>query len=208
MGTLALVVVGVLSRRSLVSATVGANTMTREEKLTLLADLRTEYATYHHHKETSAWAVLVLLAVLVLQAVAIGVDASGDARTVLVVGSIVFIVLVGIVALLSLKTQLKLQRFAANVVAACQELRINLATGSLSSEQVSLELPSGSIKDRSIHSSYILPQRVLDSCEQFDKKGGGSRTVVEVSIWLAWATVLLFGLGAVIAATVLGTGPQ
>ena len=90
----------------------------KENILSYLADLRSYYATYHNHKETSAWAAIAFC-ILLAGPVATTLAAVTDCSLPLRVIATALLVGVFIVTCAYLNQQFQLRRDAANVVEAC-----------------------------------------------------------------------------------------
>ena len=96
------------------------------EILKYLADTRAHYATYHNHKEVSAWAGVVLYVAVMVQIVLVKNDALTNRRPVVLL-ALILILLTAVSVYL--KTQFYLRREAANYVAALLYLYVEYLNG-------------------------------------------------------------------------------
>lgn len=168
----------------------------RKEILDLLKDLQAHYSTYHNHKETVAWAGVVLFSGLMVGVASLFRDRvsqaefSCQARAIV---SLIVIVAVLVVCLYVYK-QFALRKRAADLVAACIRLRSGLVSAPSSpinaADWAALPKPSSGMQ-----SSDVLPQKVLTTADELSAVGQASRILLEACAY----AILVFTSAAIIA---------
>jgi hypothetical protein len=137
-----------------------------------LAETQNHYANYHNHKENIAWAGLVLYVVLI----GFLLDVFRKFATLSCESKAIFSALIaaaGAVICFYLSIQFKLLRRAADFVAACLFLKVQLLRnpGSLVSESFDV-LPN---KDSEMQSKHIIPRCIEDAATRLHDTGKGAR---------------------------------
>jgi hypothetical protein len=167
--------------------------ISKEDVLKYFADMRSHYAAYHNHKETSAWAAVAIYLVIVIQIVGtVTANANGLERFV---GSVAIFLLWASVSIYT-STQFRLRKDAAGYVAACQALSVEYLSSEL--EQIDevlfrlIESP-----DAGHHSPHVLPKIILDKAEQLKSVGQTMRHRLENTMYFLSA-IGLAGVGIVI----------
>jgi hypothetical protein len=145
----------------------------REETLELLADYTSHFASYHNHKETSAWAGVALGVVTIgqlLMVAARGGATGAPAKAALCAA----IVIVGSLTYAFFNTQLALRRRAAALLAACFTLRLQMLEAERTGGPVlTLTAPQREVRGRHMQTSHFLPTELVDAADAFEAKGTG-----------------------------------
>ena len=163
---------------------------TKGEVLKYLADTKSFFLVYHNHKETMAWAGIVLFVALltalfnIIDKIVPKPNSSGSfdcnifATKFLLTLAIVFFA--GIVGWY-IQTQFEARRFAASINAACFRLTAEIL-GSTSTE---LDLSKFFIMEEShekkLQAYHYLPQRVLNEADKMKERGIGTVTKLEIA---------------------------
>lgn len=146
----------------------------KEDVLKYFSDLSSHYASYHNHKETSAWASVALYLLVVIQ---IGGTTGTDAGWIERCGRGAVILVIGLVINQFVKTQFKMRKFAGDIVAACLDLhREHLSADNILAEHFALEDQTAETDHQSF---YFLPRIVLEKRKQYESRGGKVRRRLE-----------------------------
>jgi hypothetical protein len=151
--------------------------VTKMDALRYLTDLRSFYATYHNHKEASAWAAAALYLVLLEQlsvSVKTGVPPDMGTRAVVTV----VIVVLGVTVFVHLQAQMSMRRRAANYVAACLSLSLEIMDGSASGDFTAWFGPKASGDAR-------LPEVIIERGLRYGEFDQGTRQRLEWSVYIA-----------------------
>jgi hypothetical protein len=165
----------------------------REEVLKFLSDTQSHWSTYHNHKETSAWAGLVLYVFLlgqIINAVDKGIASSCAIKT----ATILVILVSGIIICIYLYEQFSLRKRGADFVAACFYLESQFLSNPEQQPKSSDFVPPSS-EDKRLQSSYCLPEIVLSTADKMASKGQGARSKLE---YCAYGLVLVISLLALV----------
>lgn len=154
----------------------------REEILKFLGDTQSHYATYHNHKEISAWASLVLYVLLLTQLVSTAEKTIAGSCAITVI-SIVVVLVTGISFGVFLGVQFYLRRKAASYVAACIYLQSKYLSAPEKEIEVSKFAPR-SINHTRIESDRCLPEIVLSEASNVEGGGFNLRKLLEVCVYL------------------------
>jgi len=158
----------------------------KEDFLKYLSDTALREQHYHNHKETIAWAAVVLYFVLIIEVVK-DLRLWPSLATCIIGGAALVVVYV-------LYYQYKLRKEAANLIAACYRLiaeflplddecfqNINFSVTSLKEEEEN----SSKCDNRPIgHLPYILPQVILDMMKEMNQVGHKPRIGLERGSYL------------------------
>lgn len=145
----------------------------REETLKLLSDYSSHFASYHNHKETSAWAGVALGVVTIGQLLMVSMRATapGIAVKAALCGAIV---MVGALTYAFFNTQLTLRRRAAALLAACLSMRLQMLEDERAGgAPLTLSAPRREIRARHMQTSYFLPEQLTQKADEFEAKGTG-----------------------------------
>lgn len=158
----------------------------KEDVLRFLSDIRSYYATYHNHKEASAWAGIVLFSALISKiATYFGEEPSlacgvKTLETISVLGLLTL-------ALLFVFMQFKSRRSAANLAAASLALTAKFVFKK-EEEILSSDFAVMSSDEKDQQAPHVLPKIVLDKAKEVDTLGSGTRKKLE---WVGY--LVLFG---------------
>ena len=161
---------------------------TRDEILKHLNAIQSHYAAYHNHKETAAWAGLVLSLFFqwnVAGAVAKAGPMSCELRTTVIVAELFVIVLTWVF----LRKQFTLRRRGGDIAGACIALASEIVGNPSGSFDAAEYLPND-IHDTEFQSSNVLPARVLRRANELSAGGQGARQTLE---WLAYGLLSVSG---------------
>lgn len=178
----------------------------RKEILDLLKDLQAHYGTYHNHKETVGWAGVALFAALMVGVATIlarlpQAGISCDAR----VGMSLAVVGACLVCTLYVYKQFALRKRAADLLAACVQLRGQIV-GSPSTVLTPADWAPPTRTDpggpfSGMQSTYVLPNAVTASADKLSSAGQTSRRLLENC-----AYAILFSLSLALLVTIWTVG--
>jgi hypothetical protein len=154
---------------------------TRAEIIKYLGEIESHYAAYHNHKETTAWASLVLWGAVVVGVMNVfGKEITNVPQFRYLVTGLVLLI-AGLTSLY-LKTQFSLRRDAANIVAACFSLRTTIVSNlNFSINPLDYVLVD---KPKSFgQSGYILPKKVLEEAEMQGTRGLEPLITLEIIVY-------------------------
>lgn len=172
-------------------------TRSREEILNLLSDIQSHYGTYHNHKETSAWAAVVVYVALLVGFINAIIKAA-SISPLMHEGMTIAILAVGATTLVYLHKQFSLRRVGADYVAACIYLRSEIISKPAEKLNVSKYAPNSDAVSE-MQSSYVLPNEVLKKSRDLKEKGQGSRTVLEKCAYVIVVIVTLVSIASTLA---------
>lgn len=158
----------------------------REEILKFLGDIQSFYGIYHNHKETSAWAGLVLYVLLLAQLIN-AVDRGMTVSCEMKAATTILILVSGIVIWIYLRAQFSARQSGSNLFAASVLLRSQYVSHE-KEVQISDFSPQSSAEEK--QSSHILPRIVLTTADELASKGGKVRKTLECC---AYALVVVVG---------------
>lgn len=154
--------------------------LTKDDFLKYLSDTATRETSYHNHKETIAWAAIILYFVLIIEVMK-GLCSWPIIATAIIAGAAIAVLYV-------LCIQYKLRKDAANVIGACYGLiaeylpkddealkNLDLSVALLKEEkqQSCKYRPKG-------HYPYILPNALLEMMKKTNEVGHSPRTGLEL----------------------------
>lgn len=160
----------------------------KNELLKELSEIASRQTGYHNHKETIAWAALLLYFIFVTQlANKISCEPFSTFILLLVAGAVWFI----------LHTQYKLREQSANVIGACQRLIvkfISMKDDEIPKIDFSLEDLSKPDLSKNKHFSfrnhfpYIFPKFLLDEMKKLEDVGHSPRKGLE---WMSYLLLIV-----------------
>ena len=163
----------------------------KSEILKQLSDIASRETSYHNHKETIAWAALVLYFILVAQIIN-KISCQPFSTIVLLVTAVAVWCI--------LHVQYSRRKDAANTIAACQRLIAEfLPMEDSKFKEIKFELEelteSNGKKGPSSksHYEYILPKFIIDKMEELDKVGHSPRRILEKMSYLMLIVVTIVG---------------
>lgn len=131
---------------------------TRKEVLDLLKDLQSHYGTYHNHKENVGWAGVALYAVLI-----VGIANALrqlELSCLVRAGASLIVIGVCVVCWLYVQKQFALRTRAADLVAACIQLRSGVVSNPAATIAASAWAPPVQSVAGGMQSKHVLPQIV------------------------------------------------
>jgi hypothetical protein len=174
--------------------------VTKEEFIKYLSDTASRETSYHNHKETIAWAAILLYFFLVVEVVK-GICSRPALATGIIVGAT-------IVVLCVLSIQYRLRKDAANLIGACFWLiarylpeddavlqNLDLSVSPLQKEEKT-KSPKCSYRPTG-HYPFVLPKVLLETMEKTIEIGHGPR------IFLEWISYLLVIVSAIISVIII-----
>ena len=176
-----------------------ADVDSRKEVIDLLKDLQSHYGTYHNHKENVGWAGVALYAVLIVGIANVlrQLDLSCLAR----VGASLLVIGVSVVCGLYMAKQFQLRTRAADLVAACIQLR----SGVVSTPNIAIVASDWAPPTQSfsggMQSTHVLPQVVLKVAGEMSSAGQSSRRWLE-----RCAYAIIVGLAISLLIAIWATG--
>lgn len=167
----------------------------KSDFLQYLSDVNTRFLSYMNHKETSAWAAVILYFVLTTQTVATLHDFSSASMAVKVFAS-AFLGFVGVCFIYYVMTQYSLKRTAADVIAACYHLSAEcLDMDEKQISQFNLKLPEKSSPKRlQPQSEHFLPECILEKSKEYQQKGHWPLNVIELLCYLLMIATTVVGI--------------
>jgi len=163
--------------------------MKKEDALRYLSETRSLYGSYHNHKETSAWAGIVLFGALIPQSVSYlgGPTVACGLKSI----ETISVLLLFTLAVLYVQQQFKLRRTAANLVAACFALSAEILI--MKDEEVSVtDFTLEPSVDKNTQPPDFLPKPLRDRANKLDGFGSGPRKRLEfVGYFVLIASVVL-----------------
>jgi hypothetical protein len=162
----------------------------RQEVLALLRDIRSHYASYHNHKEASAWGGIVLYAVLWSQLFKVANTSSCGLKIAMTIGILLATGITGYF----LKKQFYLIYKGASYVAASFFLESDVT--SKPNEELNLGIYSPPSKEQRSRtkSNYVLPTILQEKADELNPYGGAFRSAIEKSGYSLLALLLLSGI--------------
>ncbi len=157
--------------------------------------LASHYGAYHLHKETSAWAGLVLfvsLNIWLIRELGKSIFTSGIAQCIL---SLILIALL-FAFVVYLKQQFRARKRAADIVAACFALRSEIAGEDPTTPKRADYLPPNR-GDADFQSSHVLPRAVLDRADRLSTVGQGIRKRLEFAAYTIVVVVVAFAIAEI-----------
>lgn len=165
----------------------------KEDVLKYFSDLRSHYAAYHNHKETSGWVAAALYLGGILQlAGTMSTNALPIERGV----RCSVILLLAWLAYIYITTQLTMRKDAANYVAAC--LFLSLEYLFVDQKDINQELfKTGEQPNSQSHSPLVLPKIIKTKVEEYANVGQETRTYLENAIYYSLTILTVVALVAV-----------
>lgn len=160
-----------------------------------LGDIAGYYGGYHRHKETSAWAGVVLFVSLNIWLIGkLGTSVHTSVQSKCAFSSILAVLLLAF--LVYLRQQFRARKRAADIVAACFALRSELVgqDSTIPSRADYLPPERG---DGEFQSSHVLPRAVLDRADQIGSVGQGVRRKLELAAYTIVVVVAVFAIGTI-----------
>ncbi|MEO7404281.1 MAG: hypothetical protein ABIU95_11490 [Burkholderiales bacterium] len=148
----------------------------RDEVLTLLGDAAAYWGTYHNHKETGAWAGLVVFVVLVA-----------------LLDSVAGVLIVSAITLVYLYQQFSSRFVAANLAAACWLLRAEIVAKPATDIDLASYAPSTNAA-QPFPAGHFMPSPVMAAAQRMAARPRGARIALEV---VAYGLVIVVALVAV-----------
>jgi hypothetical protein len=147
-------------------------TINNDQALKYVADLRAYWATYHNHKETSAWGAIALAAIFAGPGVQTMAEITGDSTPFRWMVTFMIVAVV-VITWNFLRTQFRMKAHAADVVEACDLwASIVLVADDASLKPEDFKIVYGS---EETHISRTLPQYIkikVKESEEVRKKLG------------------------------------
>src|SRR6266571_1093808 len=162
----------------------------KDQLLKYLGDLRAYYATYHNHKEISAWAAIVFAGLLAGPGAGTIATVTINSTPLRVTASVIVVaVLLAVVAYLM--EQFRAKAYSANVVAACDFWATFALT--VNTEQLRPDdFVVAEADDVRIQAPHVLPKCIRTKADELSKKGQAARKAIESVAYVL--VVALFGL--------------
>lgn len=153
----------------------------RDEILAYLRDTQSHWAAYHNHKETSAWAGVVLYIPLLALFLNIAGNTTVNTISLRIVATVIFL-LTWLAVFGYLRQQFALRKRSADYVAACFSLRakiISKPNDKIDPESYSLPKQG----NKQMQSSHFLAEAMLKEADEMARRGQGARQALEMTAY-------------------------
>ena len=151
----------------------------RDEVLKLLGDAAAYWGTYHNHKETCAWAGLVIFVVLAA-----------------LLDSVAGVLIVSLITLAYLYQHFSSRLVAANLAAACWSLRAQIVATPEADIDLASYAPSTNAQ-QPFPAGHFMPSAVMAAAERMATRPRGARLALEFATYALVVVVALDALAGV-----------